>query len=327
MAGVIGASEEEIIFTSGATEADNLAILGVARKLRDRGNHIITSLTEHKAVLEACRALEHEGFNITYLPVDTEGNINLLALEHAITPKTILISIMAANNEIGTISPIKAIGRMAHNHNVLFHTDAAQAFGHIPLDVRDMHIDLMSISAHKLHGPKGVGALYLRQEFPAVKLQSVLFGGGQESGVRPGTLNVPGIVGLGAAAEYAQNEMNDTIKKVTALRDKLYQGIAAQVPVEINGPAKNKLSHNLNLYFPNVEAKALINEAKEIAISAGSACTSKEVTPSHVLMALGHDEDRAYSSVRFGLSKYTTEEDIEKAIAAVTRAAKKLRSM
>lgn len=327
VAKVIGAFPEEIIFTSGATEADNLAILGAARKLKNRGNHIITSPTEHKAVLETCKTLEGEGFDVTYLPIDKEGQINLIALEKAINSKTILISIMAANNEIGTIAPLKEIGRIARKHGILFHTDAAQAFGHIPIDVRDMNIDLMSISGHKIYGPKGVGALFIRQEHPVVKLTPLFYGGGQERAIRPGTLNVPGIVGLGMAAEFANTEMQVTAKKMARLRDRLLQGIAAEVPIEVNGSSHHKLPHNLNLFFPNIEAKALINEAKEIAISAGSACTSTEVTPSHVITALGYDAERAYCSVRFGLSKFTTEKEIEKAIASITRAAKKLRSM
>lgn len=327
VAKVIGAFPEEIIFTSGATEADNLAILGAARKLKNRGNHIITSPTEHKAVLETCKTLEGEGFDVTYLPVDKEGQINLIALEKAINSKTILISIMAANNEIGTIAPLKEIGRIARKHGILFHTDAAQAFGHIPLDVRDMNIDLMSISGHKIYGPKGVGALFIRQEHPAVKLTPLFYGGGQEGSIRPGTLNVPGIVGLGMAAEFANTEMQVIAKKTAILRDRLLRGIAAEVPIEVNGSSHYKLPHNLNLFFPNIEAKALINEAKEIAISAGSACTSTEVKPSHVITALGYDAERAYCSVRFGLSKFTTEKEIEKTIALITRAAKKLRSM
>jgi len=327
VANLIGADPEEIIFTSGATEADNLAILGIARRLRSRGNHVITSSTEHKAVLEACKQLEKEGFSVTYLGVDEGGFINLTELENAVNDKTILITIMAANNEIGTIAPLREIGKIAQKHKVLFHTDAAQAFGHIPLNVRQMNIDSMSISGHKLHGPKGIGALYLRQEYPPVLLEPLTFGGGQENNIRPGTLNVPGIVGLGIAAECAQTEMLETTKRVSALRDKLHKGIAAEIDVKVNGPLKNKLAHNLNLFFPGMEAKALINEAKEIAISAGSACTSTDVKPSHVLIAIGHDADRAYSSLRFGLSKFTTKEEIERAIISITKAAKKLQSM
>jgi cysteine desulfurase len=323
--GVIHAESEEIIFTSGATEADNLALFGVAQQHKDKGSHIITCVTEHKAILDSCKKLESMGFDISYLPVDVNGCIDLKELEDLITPKTILISIMAANNEIGTIAPLKEIGKLAHEKGVLFHTDAAQAFGHIPLDVKDMNIDLMSISAHKIYGPKGIGALFIKR---SIKLQPITYGGGHERGLRSGTLNVPGIVGLAKAAEIAHKEMNQTSNKLQMLSEKLYKGIAAKVKVEKNGDTQHKLTHNLNLFFEGIDAKALINEVKDdVALSAGSACTSEDVNPSHVIIALGYDEDRAFSSIRFGLGRFTTEKDIDKVVNVIAQAATKLKNL
>jgi len=316
---------DDIIFTSGATESDNMAILGVARALKNKGNHIITVRTEHKAVLESCNRLEKEGFQITYLPVDYNGCIKFEDLKKAIKKDTILITIMAANNEVGTIAPLKAIGEFAKENNIIFHTDAAQAFGHIPIDVIDMKIDLLSISGHKIYGPKGIGALYINQDNMKLKIDPLMFGGGQEFGYRPGTYNTPGIVGLGKAAELAKIEMTEESKRLSKLRDMLYRQISSQLPVEINGNAKEKLSHNLNLYFPGIEGKALINEAKGIAISAGSACTSKEVKPSHVLTAMGFDNDRIHSSIRIGLGRFTTKEEISLAVKEIVKAVLKLK--
>ncbi|RJQ15771.1 aminotransferase class V-fold PLP-dependent enzyme [Candidatus Woesearchaeota archaeon] len=324
----IGCHSEEIIFTSGATESDNLAIFGVARILKEKGNHIITCVTEHKAILDSCKQLENEGFNITYLKVNQDGEINLKELENVITPKTIMISIMAANNEVGTIAPLKQIGLIAHKNNILFHTDAAQSFGHIPLNVKELSIDLMSISAHKIGGPKGIGALYVSNDKPLVKIMPLIYGGGHEKGMRSGTLNVPGIVGLGEASRLAHEEMKITEIKLEKLRNKLYNGISSQCTVKINGNSKNKLNHNLNISFENIDAKALINEIKnELAVSTGSACNSNDVKPSHVLLSLGFDEERAFSSIRFGLGKTNTEEQIDFAITEIIKAVNKLSNL
>jgi len=318
IARLIKAEPEEIIFTSGATEADNLALFGVV----EAGQHVITCTVEHKAVLDPCKHLKAVGCAVSYLEVNQNGEIDLGALEEAITDKTALISVMAANNEIGTVSPLKEIGSIAALRGVLFHTDAAQAFGHIPLDVKEMNINLMSLSGHKIYGPKGIGALYVRR---GMKLKPLLYGGGHERGIRSGTLNVPGIVGLGKAAEIADMKDEHRIAKLTK---RLYEGISKQVAVEVNGNAKHKLAHNLNVYFEGVEAKALINEVKdEIAISAGSACTTNDVRPSHVLKAIGCSDERAYSSIRFGLGRYTTEEEIDKTIEVITKTVIKLRSL
>jgi cysteine desulfurase len=325
---LINAEPEEIIFTSGATESDNLAIFGTAHQQKEKGNHIITCITEHKAILDSCKKLESEGFDVSYLKVDQKGIFNLDELDKLITPKTILISLMAANNEIGTIAPLKKIGEIAHKHGVIFHTDAAQAVGHISINVEEMKIDLMSISGHKIYGPKGVGALYVRRKDPHVKLIPLVFGGGHEKGLRPGTLNVPAIVGLGEASRLAKEEMVGANKRLKKLTQKLYLGITSAIKVEINGSTEDRLSHNLNLYFEGIDAKALINEVKDVvAISAGSACNSDDVTPSHVILALGYDKDRAYSSVRFGLGNSTTEGDIEKTIEVITKAVDKLKNL
>lgn len=318
IASLINAEPEEIIFTSGATEADNLALLGIVRE----GRHIITCATEHKAVLDPCKQLKVEDCAVSYIDVNHNGEIYLESLEDTITKKTVMISVMAANNEVGTISPLKAIGCMAESREVLFHTDAAQAFGHIPLDVRDMKISLMSLSGHKIYGPKGIGALYVRR---GTKLKPLLHGGGHERGIRPGSLNVPAIVGFGKAAEIAKNEDESRIGLLTK---RLFEGIARKVTVEVNGNAKHKLVHNLNVYFEGVDAKALVNEVKdEVAVSTGAACTTNEVSPSHVLKAIGCSEERAYSSIRFGLGRYTTEEEIDRTINVITRAVNKLRNL
>lgn len=325
IATLINSDTEEIIFTSGATESDNLALFGIADYLKEKGNHIITSVIEHKAILNSCKKLENNGYNITYLGVNKDGVIDINELKRTISSKTILISIMAANNEIGTISPLKEIGIIAHKNGILFHTDAAQAFGHVPINVRDMNIDLMSISGHKVYGPKGIGALYVKQ---GIKLTPMIYGGSQERSLRSGTLNVPGIVGLGAAAKLAKAEMKESISRLTNLRHKLYEGISSKIDVEINGPPINRLPHNLSLYIKDVDAKALINEVKDfIAISSGSACNSSDVKPSHVIVALGYDDNRAYSTIRFGLGRFTTEEDIDKAIDVVVDKVKKLKSL
>lgn len=328
VADMINCEPEEIIFTSGATESDNLAIFGIAEKMKDKGNHIITTKIEHKAILDSCKHLESLGYEVTYLAVNKDGEIDLDELKKSITPKTILITIMSANNEVGTIAPIKEVGDIAHKNNILFHTDSAQAYGHIPLDVKSMNIDMMSISGHKIYGPKGIGALYVRNKNPLVKIAPIIFGGGHEKGFRSGTLNVPSIVGLGKASELAKAEMSESAERISKLRDKLFEGISSKVKVEINGNSKNKLPHNLNLYFEDVDAKALINEVKDdLAISTGSACNSEDVSPSHVLIAMGLDEERAFCSIRFGLGKRTIKRDIDITITKIIEMVTKLRSL
>lgn len=306
----INARHDEIIFTSGATESDNIAITGTMQKYSDKGDHLITCVTEHKAVLDTARHLEKLGKKITYLPVSEYGEINLEELESAITDETVMISIMTANNEIGTIYDVESIGKIAHKHDVIFHTDAAQSVGHIPMDVQKMNIDLMSFSAHKMYGPKGIGALYVRGVKPRVKPDPLFFGGGQERNIRSGTLNVPGIVGFGKAMEIAQKEMaseNKKFKEWTDLMLKEFEKIGGK----LNGHPTKRLSHNLNVYFPGIESKAIINSiSKEIAISAGSACTTQNVEPSHVLLALGLSEDTTHSSIRIGLGRFNKYDEI-----------------
>ena len=310
IADAIGAIHDDIIFTSGATESDNIALIGTMQKYADRGNHLITCVTEHKAVLDTARHLESLGKKVTYLPVNEFGEINLEELESAIIDETVMISIMTANNEIGTIADVEFIGKIAHEHEVIFHTDAAQAVGHIPMDVGKMNIDLMSFSAHKMYGPKGIGALYVRGIKPRVKPDSIVFGGGQERNIRSGTLNVPGIVGFGKAMEIAQKEMNSENKRFKEWSDLMLKEFE-KVGGKLNGHPTNRLTHNLNVYFPGIESKSIINSiSKEIAISAGSACTTQIVEPSHVLLAMGFDEERAHSSIRIGLGKFNTFNEI-----------------
>jgi cysteine desulfurase len=327
IAHTINAKSEEIIFTSGATESDNLALLGVAEQNSDKGDHIITCATEHKAVLDSCKRLEKLGKSVTYLPVDMFGMVDIAAVENAITDRTILISIMAANNEVGTIAPIAEIGRIAHKHGVLFHTDAAQAAGHIPIDVEAMNIDLMSISAHKIYGPKGIGVLYVRRRNPKVNVAPIIFGGGHERGLRSGTLNVPGIVGFGKALEIAEKEMkaeDSRFRKWTAnMLGSFQQAFGGS---ELYGHPIKRLAHNLNVSFEGIESKALLHLLRsDLAISAGSACTTAIVAPSHVLTAMGIDEKKAHSAVRFGLGRFNTEEEIEYAIERVIWAVSKLK--
>ena len=319
MAKMISARHDEIVFTSGATESDNMAIMGTMHKYRDRGDHMITCATEHKAVLNTARHLEECGTQVTYLGVDEDGKIDLEQLEGAITDRTVMISIMVANNEVGTIADTEAIGNIAHKHGIIFHTDAAQAVGHIPVDVNKMNIDLMSMSAHKMYGPKGIGALYIRGIKPRVRPAAIQHGGGQERNIRSGTLNVPGIVGFGRAAEIATREMaNDSIrfKKWSSLMLAAFEESGAL----LNGSRDDRLSHNLNVCFPGIESKAIINSvSKEIAISAGSACTTDIVEPSHVILALGHDEARAHSSIRIGMGRFNTDSDIGTAAEIVCK--------
>ena len=324
IAGAIGANIDEIIFTSGATESDNLAIIGAMKKYSDKGDHLITCATEHKAVLDTARHLESEGKKVTYLPVNEFGEINLEELKAAITEKTVMISIMAANNEIGTIANLEEIGKIAHENDVLFHTDAAQAVGHIPIDVKKMNIDLMSFSSHKIYGPKGIGALYLRVLKPRVKLDSIMFGGGQERNIRSGTLNVPGIVGFAKAVEISQKEMekeNEKSKRWTDSMLKKFQEAGGK----LNGHPEKRLSHNLNVRFDGIESKAIINTvSKKIAISAGSACTTQIVEPSHVLLAIGLSEDQTHSSIRVGCGRFNTDEEIEIAADEIYHAVESL---
>jgi cysteine desulfurase len=317
IAKAIGANHDEIIFTSGATESDNLALLGVMEKNKETGNHLITCVTEHKAILDTAKHLESLGYDVTYLPVDEFGLIDLEKLKSAITEKTILISIMFANNEIGTIQNVSQIGAIAHEHNVLFHTDAAQAVGHIPIDVKKMNIDLMSFSSHKIYGPKGIGALYLRSLMPRVKLNSIVYGGGQERNIRSGTLNVPGIVGFAKAVEIAIVEMNEENIKFKKWTDSMLEKFAA-VGAKLNGHPSNRLVHNLNIRFDGIEGKAIINSvSKKLAISAGSACTTQNVEPSHVLLALGLSEEQSHYAIRIGCGRFNTDEDIEIAISEI----------
>jgi len=324
IAAAIGANMDEIVFTSGATESDNLALIGVMKRYSEKGDHLITCATEHKAVLDTARHLESEGFKVTYLPVNEFGEVNLEELKAAITEKTVMISIMAANNEIGTLANLEEIGKIAHENDVLFHTDAAQAVGHIPIEVKKMNIDLMSFSSHKIYGPKGIGALYLRVLKPRVKLDSIMFGGGQERNIRSGTLNVPGIVGFAKAIEISQKEMekeNAKSKRWTDLMLKKFQEAGGK----LNGHPEKRLSHNLNVRFDGIESKAIINTvSKKVAISAGSACTTQVVEPSHVLLAIGLGEDQTHSSIRVGCGRFNTDEEIEIAADEIYHAVESL---
>ncbi len=303
IAALIGADAKEIVFTSGATESNNLAIKGVAQMYAEKGNHIITAATEHKAILDTCKRLEKDGFRVTYLPLQQNGLIDLDALRAAITDKTILISIMYANNEIGVVQPIAEIGKIAKEKGILFHTDAVQAVGKIPVDVQKDGIDLLSLTGHKLYGPKGVGALYVRRRNPRVRLAEQMQGGGHERGMRSGTLNVPGIVGLGEACELCHKGMADEAMRLGYLRDKLKNKIFAELDeVYINGTMESRLPHNLNVSFAYVEGESLLMGINDVAVSSGSACTSATLEPSYVLKALGAGDDLAHSSIRFGLS-------------------------
>ena len=327
VARLINADAKEIIFTSGATESDNLAIKGAAWKYRKKGNHIVTLPTEHKAVLDSCRRLGDEGFRCSYVSVSPDGLIDLHDLGSAFSNETILVTIMAANNEIGVLLPIGEIGRLCHERGVLFHTDATQAVGKIPIDVEIMKIDLMSMSAHKMYGPKGVGALYVRRRNPRVQLAPIIDGGGHERGLRSGTLNVPGIVGFGKACEISMQEMAEESERLRALRDRLKDGIFSRLDdVHVNGSMARRLPHNLNLNFAHVEAESLLRAIKDVALSSGAACTSAKVEPSHVLKALGLG-DSAYSSVRFGLGRFNTEEEVDYVVAKIGETVNRLRTL
>ena len=328
VAKLIGADPKEIIFTSGATEGDNLGIKGVYEMYASKGNHIITAVTEHKAVLDTCKHLEKLGGDVTYLPVKEDGLIDLAELEAAIKPTTILITIMYANNEVGVIQPVKEISALARKHGVLFFTDATQAAGKIPVDVIKDGIDLLTFSAHKMYGPKGVGALYVRRKNPRVKVTAQMDGGGHERGMRSGTLNVPGIVGFGKACELCRLDMEEDTKRISALRDKLENALTQIEESYVNGNREHRLPHVANISFKYVEGEGLMmGFNKNIALSSGSACTSASLEPSYVLKALGLGDDLAHSSLRFGLGRFTTEEQIDYTIEHVKNTVLKLREM
>ena len=328
IAKLVGATTKEIIFTSGATESDNLAIKGVAEMYREKGNHIITAVTEHKAVLDTCKRLEKYGYRVTYLPVMKDGLIDLDDLKRAMDDKTILVTIMAANNEIGVLQPIREIGKLCHEKGVLFHTDATQAVGKVPINVIADNLDLVSISGHKMYGPKGVGALYVRRKNPRVQLSPIIDGGGHERGMRSGTLNVPGIVGLGKACSLCQEEMPEESRKIGGLRDRLRDKIIGELDeVFINGTMEHRLPGNLNISFAYVEGESLLMGINDIAVSSGSACTSATLEPSYVLKALGTGDDLAHSSIRFGLGRFNTEAEVDYVANRVTETVKRLREL
>lgn len=328
VASIINASSKEIIFTSGATESNNLAIKGVAAMYKKKGNHIISTVTEHKAVIDTCMRLERDGAKVTFLPVDKFGLVSPQQVADAITDKTILVSIMAANNEIGTIHPMKEIGAICKAKNVLFHTDATQTVGKIPMDVEDMGIDLLSMTAHKMYGPKGVGALYVRRKDPRVRLDAMIDGGGHERGMRSGTLNVTGIVGMGMAAEICRKELHSESERLLKLRNRLHEGITSKLEdAYLNGHPIHRLPGNLNISFAFVEGEGLMMGIKDVAVSSGSACTSASLEPSYVLKALGLGDELAHSSIRFGLGRFNTEEEVDFVINDVVRAVNHLRDM
>jgi len=327
VAKLINANEKEIIFTSGATESDNLAIKGVFEMYKEKGNHIITAVTEHKAVLDACKHVEKLGGKVTYLPVKEDGLVDLAELEAAMTSETILVSIMYGNNEIGVIQPVKEIAAIAHKFGALFMTDATQAVGKIPVDVIADGIDLLALSAHKMYGPKGVGALYVRRKGPRVKVTAQMDGGGHERGMRSGTLNVPGIVGLGKACELAGLEMESEAKRLSALRDKLESSLTVLEESYVNGNVEHRLPHVANISFKYVEGEGLMMAMKDLAVSSGSACTSASLEPSYVLKSLGLSDDLAHSSIRFGLGRFTTEEEVDYAIEVTKKSVTHLREL
>jgi cysteine desulfurase len=328
IASLIGASPEEIAFTSGATESNNLALKGVAEGCRDRGNHVITAVTEHKAVLDSCKHLEKLGCKVTYLPVQSDGLIDLNRLNDAFTPQTILVSIMAANNETGVLQPIEQIGELCRQHGVLFHSDAVQALGKVPLDVDRAHLDLVSLTAHKCYGPKGCGALYARGGEPKVRIAPMIDGGGHEHGLRSGTLNVPGIAGFGKACEIARQEMAEESCRMAGLRNRLRDRLtAALTDVSINGSMEHRLPGNLNMSFQHVEGEELMTALNDIAVSSGAACTSDKVEPSYVLKALGLTDDAASSALRFGIGRFNTEAEIDYVAGRVIEVVKSLREL
>jgi cysteine desulfurase len=328
IAELIGASGKEMIFTSGATESNNLAIKGVAAMYKKKGNHVITQATEHKAVLDTCKRLERDGYQVTYLPVDKFGQVSAEQVAEAITDKTILVTIMAANNEIGSLQPIGAIGKLCKEKGVLFHTDAVQVVGKMPVDVEAMGIDLLSLTAHKLYGPKGIGALYVRKKNPRVRLEPQMDGGGHERGMRSGTLPVPSIVGLGTACDIARREMVEESKRTFALRERLRKGIMDKLPESyLNGHPTERLPGNANISFAYVEGEGLMMGIKEVAVSSGSACTSASLEPSYVLRALGVGDELAHSSIRFGLGRFNSEAEVDFVIDHVVHEVNRLREM
>jgi len=325
---LLGANPKEIIFTSGATESNNLAIKGAAEMYREKGNHIITCVIEHKAVIDTCKKLEKLGARVTYLPVQKDGRISLDELRAAITDKTILISIMTANNEIGVLQPVAEIGAIAKEKGILFHTDAVQAAGKVPFNVNEIKADLVSISAHKMYGPKGVGALFVRRRNPRVLLAEQISGGGHERGMRSGTLNVPGIVGLGKAAAICQADMTTEATRLRKLRDRLNEKFHANLDeIYVNGSMEHRLPHSLNISFAYVEGESLLMGINDVAVSSGSACTSASLEPSYVLKALGAGDDLAHSSIRFGLGRWTTEEEVDYVVEKLTNVVRRLREM
>jgi cysteine desulfurase len=328
VAALIGADQREIVFTSGATESDNLAVKGVAGMYREKGDHIITCVTEHKAILDTCKHLEKDGFRVTFLPVQANGFVDLDQLRNAITDKTILISIMAANNEVGVVQDIRQIGQIARERGVLFHTDAVQAAGKIPFNVNEMNVDIASLSAHKMYGPKGVGAIYVRRRNPRVLLEPLIDGGGHERGMRSGTLNVPGIAGFGKAAEIARLELATESAETFRLRERLRTTLERELDeVYINGDLEKRLPGNLNMSFAYVEGESLLMGINDIAVSSGSACTSASLEPSYVLKALGVGEDLAHTSIRFGIGRFNTEEEVDYVAARVTDTVRRLREL
>jgi cysteine desulfurase len=328
IATLVHSTPQELLFTSGATESDNLAIFGVAEFLSGKGKHVLTCRTEHPAVLDCCKHLAKKGFEVTYVPVDSTGRVSPDDVRQGIRSDTILISLMAANNEVGTLHPVAEVGKIAKERGVLFHCDASQAAGKIPLDVEEMGVDLMAFTAHKLYGPKGIGALYVRKKAPRVRLAPQIFGGGHERGMRSGTLNVPGIVGFGSACEIAGRVMPEEAPRLGALRDRLHRRIAQDLEaVELNGHAELRLPHNLNLSFAYVEGEALMLAMEGIAVSSGSACTSASNEPSHVLKAMGVSDEKAHTSLRFGLGRFNTREEVDQVATQVVESVKKLREI
>jgi cysteine desulfurase len=328
VASLIGAQPKEVVFTSGATESNNIAVKGVAKFYeKSKGKHIITTQTEHKCVLESCRHLEQEGFEVTYLPVQTDGLIDVEELKAAIKPSTILVSVMYVNNEVGVVQPIEEIGKICRSNKIFFHSDCAQALGKVPLDVNAMHIDLMSLSGHKVYGPKGVGALYVRRR-PRVRVKSPVSGGGQERGFRSGTVPTPLAVGFGEACAVAQREMERDLRHVERLSKRLYDGLQEKIPsIILNGHPTKRYKGNLNVSFECVEGESLLMALKSIAVSSGSACTSSTLEPSYVLRALGVSEENAHTSLRFGIGRFTTEQEIDHAIEACAREVSRLRDL
>ncbi len=328
VADLIGCSEAGIIFTSGATESDNLAVKGVAYQYRDRGNHIITSAVEHHAVLDSCKALEEAGFDVTYLPVDKYGMVHPQQVKDAITDQTVLISLIYVNGEVGTINPITEVGEIAEKYGILFHSDATQGIGKVESDVNELKVDLMSFTAHKMYGPKGIGALYLRKKDPPIQLYPLLHGGGQENNIRSGTLNVPGIVGFGAACELCKQEMAEEAKRITALRERLHHGLSKQIDlVYLNGHPTNRIPSNLNLSFEFVESQSILSGLKEIALSSGSACNSDSIEPSYVLRAMGVKDELALGAIRFGLGRHNTAAEVDTVVECVAAQIARLREL